>query len=375
MTRKRRTHSPEFKSKVALAAIQGDLTMAEMVKKFDVHANQITEWKKQLLGGAPDVFGKGAKKAENTEEAVQALHAKIGQLTMENDFLERGARTDSRAQRKEMVDRSDPLPVSRQCELLALPRSTFYHVPEPVSEEELELMRRIDRCHLKHPYYGSRRIRDWLEDEGYRVNRKRVQRLMRTMGLVALYPKRNLSLANQAHKVYPYLLRGLTIDRPNQVWATDITYIPMARGFIYLVAVMDWYSRRVLSWRVSNTLDTSFCIEALEEAIENHGAPEIFNTDQGSQFTSEEFADVLKQHDIQISMDGKGRWVDNVFVERLWRSVKYEEVYLKAYDSIGDARDSLSRYFVFYNSERRHQSLDRRTPDSVYYQDTVREAA
>jgi len=236
-------------------------------------------------------------------------------------------------------------------------------------------MRLIDRCHLEHPYYGSRRIRDWLEDEGYRVNRKRIQRLMRTMGLVALYPKRNLSLANQAHKVYPYLLRGLTIDRPNQVWATDITYIPMARGFVYLVAIMDWHSRRVLSWRVSNTLDTSFCIEALEQAIEDYGAPEIFNTDQGSQFTSEEFTGVLKRHGIQISMDGKGRWVDNVFVERLWRSVKYEEVYLKAYESIGDARESLGRYFTFYNSKRRHQSLDRQTPDSVYYQVAVREAA
>jgi putative transposase len=274
-----------------------------------------------------------------------------------------------------MVDRMDPLPVARQCELLALPRSTFYHIPKPVTDEELELMKLIDRCHLEHPYYGSRRIRDWLEDEGHRVNRKRMQRLMRTMGLAALYPKRNLSLANQAHKVYPYLLRNLAIDRPNQVWATDVTYIPMARGFVYLVAIMDWYSRRVLTWRVSNTLDTSFCVEALNEAIETYGAPEIFNTDQGSQFTSEDFTGVLRQQDIRISMDGKGRWVDNVFVERLWRSVKYEEVYLKAYDSIGDARDSLGRYFAFYNTKRRHQSLDRQTPDSVYYHDAARMAA
>ena len=274
-----------------------------------------------------------------------------------------------------MVERAAPLPITRQCELLALPRSTFYHVPSPVSDEELNLMKLIDQCHLEHPYYGSRRIRDWLEDEGYRFNRKRIQRLMHTMGLVALYPKRNLSQSSQAHKVYPYLLKGLTIDRPNQVWATDITYIPMARGFVYLVAIMDWYSRRVLSWRLSNTLDTSFCVEALNEAIENHGAPRIFNTDQGSQFTSEEFTGVLKQHGIQNSMDGKGRWVDNVFVERLWRSVKYEEVYLRAYESIGDARESLGRYFAFYNGKRRHQSLDRQTPDSVYYQNAVGEAA
>ncbi len=274
-----------------------------------------------------------------------------------------------------MVDWKDPLPMTRQCALLDLPRSTFYHVPRPVSEEELELMALIDRCHLKHPFYGSRRIRDWLEDHGYRVNRKKVQRLMRTMDLAAQYPKRNLSLANQAHKVYPYLLRGLVIDRPNQVWATDITYIPMARGFVYLVAIMDWYSRKVLSWRVSNTLDTSFCVDALEEAIEACGAPEIFNTDQGSQFTSEEFTGVLKRHDIRISMDGKGRWVDNVFVERLWRSVKYEEVYLKAYDSMAAAKASPGRYFAFYNTERRHQSLDRRTPDSVYYESAARMVA
>jgi putative transposase len=274
-----------------------------------------------------------------------------------------------------MVDKKNPLSVARQCSLLALPRSTFYHTPKPVTAEELELMKLIDRCHLEKPFYGSRRVRDWLEDRGHKVNRKRIQRLMRTMGIVALYPKRNLSLANQAHKIYPYLLRNLVIDRPNQVWSTDITYVPMARGFVYLVAVMDWYSRRVLSWRVSNTMDTSFCVEALEEAIENHGAPEIFNTDQGSQFTSEEFTGVLKEHNIQISMDGKRRWVDNVFVERLWRSVKYEEVYLKAYDDIKSAKESLRQYFEFYNCERRHQSLDRQTPDQVYYDSVILKVA
>jgi putative transposase len=274
-----------------------------------------------------------------------------------------------------MVDRKDPLPVTRQCELLDLPRSTFYHTPQPVSDEELALMRLIDRCHLKYPFYGSRRIRDWLEDHGHTVNRKRVQRLMRTMGLVALYPKRNLSLANHAHKVYPYLLRNLVIDRPNQVWATDITYIPMRRGFVYRVAIMDWHWCKVLSWRLSNTLDTRFCVDALEEAIETYGAPEIFNTDQGSQFTSEDFTSVLKKRGIKISMDGKGRWLDNVFVERLWRSVKYEEVYLKAYDTVRTARRSLGNYFEFYNTERRHQALDRRTPDSVYFNTAARLAA
>ena len=267
-----------------------------------------------------------------------------------------------------MVDRKDPLPIVRQCQLLEVPRSTFYYARQGVPEGDLELMRLIDECHLKLPYYGSRRIRDWLEDRGYRVNRKRVQRLMRQMGIAALYPKRNLSRRNQAHKVYPYLLRGQTITAANQVWAADVTYIPMAKGFVYLVAVIDWYSRKVLSWRLSNTLDADFCVEALQEALACYGRPTIFNTDQGSQFTSEAFTAVLKDHDIQISMDGKGRWLDNVFVERLWRSLKYEEVYLKAYDSIAEAHASIGRYLGFFNSERRHQSLGRRTPDAVYHE-------
>jgi putative transposase len=274
-----------------------------------------------------------------------------------------------------MVDRDHPLPVVRQCELLDLPRSTYYHVPMLMPDEELALMALIDRCHLKYPFYGSRRIRDWLTDEVCQINRKRVQRLMGTMGIVALYPKRNLSLANQAHKIYPYLLRNLVIDRPNQVWATDITYIPMARGFVYLVAVFDWHSRKVLSWRLSNTLDASFCVGALEEAIDTYGKPEIFNTDQGSQFTGIDFIGVLKRENIQISMDGKGRWMDNVLIERLWRTVKYEEVYLRAYEDIGTARALLRRYFEFYNTERRHQSLDRQTPDNVYYQYVAKMAA
>ena len=268
------------------------------------------------------------------------------------------------------------LSITRQCQLLDLARSTYYYVPEPVSDEELELMGLIDQCYLEEPFYGSRRVKDWLLDNhGLFVNRKRIQRLRRLLAIETLYPKRNLSLANQQHKVYPYLLKNLEINRPNQVWSTDITYIPMAKGFVYLVAVMDWHSRRVLSWRLSTTMDTQFCIEALEEAIENYGCPEIFNTDQGSQFTSEEFTSVLKDNDIKISMDGKGRWVDNVFVERLWRSVKYEEVYLKAYDTVAEAKQSLESYFEFYNFERRHQSLNKQTPDTVYNQIADRMAA
>jgi len=227
-------------------------------------------------------------------------------------------------------------------------------------------MRLIDEIHLKRPFYGSRRVRDNLEDLGHTVNRKKVQRLMRQMGIAALYPKANTSRPGKGHKIYPYLLKGLTIDRPNHVWATDISYIPMAKGFVYVVAIMDWYSRRVLSWRVSNSMDADFCVDALEEAISRYGAPDIFNTDQGAQFTSDAFTGVLKAAGIQISMDGKGRWVDNVFVERLWRSLKYEEVYLKAYDSVAEARLGIGNYFRFYNCERRHQSLNRQTPDQVY---------
>lgn len=274
-----------------------------------------------------------------------------------------------------MVNLSESLSISRQCELLDLPRSTFYHVPQPVSGEDLDLMKLIDRCHTELPFYGSRRIKDWLEDEGHTVNRKRIQRLMRTMGVVAVYPKQKLSQPNQAHRIYPYLLRSLVIDRPNQVWAADITYLPMAKGFVYLVAIMDWHSRKVLSWRLSNTMDNSFCVDALNEAIDRYGTPEIFNTDQGSQFTSDDFTQVLKNQEIAISMDGRGRWMDNVFIERLWRSVKYEEVYLKAYESMPEARRSLGSYFEFYNQRRRHQSLDRQTPDAVYYEAAARMAA
>jgi len=265
-----------------------------------------------------------------------------------------------------MIDREHTLAVTRQCQLLDLNRSTVYYRWMPVCEADLALMRRIDEMHLGRPFYGSRRIRDWLQDEGHPVNRKKVQRLMRQMGITALYPKANTSRPGKGHKIYPYLLKGLTIDRPNQVWATDLSYIPMAKGFVYVVAIMDWYSRKVLAWRVSNSMDADFCVEALEEAISRYGAPDIFNTDQGAQFTSDAFTGVLKAAGIQISMDGKGRWVDNVFVERLWRSLKYEEVYLKAYETVAEARLGIGNYFRFYNHERRHQSLNRRTPDQVY---------
>jgi len=266
-----------------------------------------------------------------------------------------------------MIDRDHTLPLTRQSQILNLSRSSLYYKVVPISDRDLELMRRIDEIHLKHPYMGSRSIRDQLELLGHRAGRQHISTLMRKMGIAALYRKPRLSKPHPEHKVYPYLLRGMEITRANHVWSSDITYIPMARGFCYLVAIMDWASRKVLAWRLSNTLDASFCTEALEEAILKYGIPDIFNTDQGSQFTSDTFLEILKRHDIDISMDGKGRWLDNAFVERLWRSVKYEDVYLKAYASIAEARQGLGEYFEFYNRQRRHQSLDRRTPDDVYW--------
>lgn len=236
-------------------------------------------------------------------------------------------------------------------------------------------MRELDVVHMQYPFYGSRRIYDELCDHGYPVCRKKVQRLMRKMGIIALYPKRKTSQPGIGHKIYPYLLKDLSINRSNQVWATDITYIPMAKGFLYLVAVMDWHSRKVLAWRLSNTMDTTFCLEALEEALQRYGEPEIFNTGQGAQFTSEAFTGLLKQHGIRISVDGKRRWVDNVMIERLWRSIKYEEVYLKAYETPRDAETEIGKYFDFYNSGRRHQNLNKLTPDAVYFERQLKQVA
>jgi putative transposase len=266
-----------------------------------------------------------------------------------------------------MIDREHILSLTRQSEILELSRSSLYYKAVPFSAGDLELMRLIDELHLKHPFMGSRSIRDQLQARGHQVGRDHVSTLMKKMGITALYRKPRLSKPHPDHKIYPYLLRGLEISRANQVWATDITYLPMAKGFCYLVAIMDWASRKVLAWRLANTLDASFCTEALEEAIMRYGIPEIFNSDQGSQFTSDAFTDILTAHGIKISMDGKGRWMDNVFVERLWRSVKYEDVYLKAYESIAEARQGLREYFEFYNSRRHHRGLDRRTPDDVYW--------
>jgi len=266
-----------------------------------------------------------------------------------------------------MIDRSHDLPLTRQAQVLKLSRSSLYYRPHPVSAADLAVMRRIDELHLEHPTAGSRMLRDLLRGEGVSIGRARVITMMRRMEIEAVYRRPNTSKPAPGHRIYPYLLRDTTIDRPDQVWAMDITYIPMARGFVYLAAVIDWFTRRVLSWRLSITMQTDFCIEAVEEALARYGKPEIFNTDQGAQFTSDAFTGLLKAHDIAISMDGRGAWRDNVMVERLWRTVKYDEVYLRAYDSVAHARASLGRFLDFYNAKRPHSSLDARTPDQAYF--------
>jgi putative transposase len=266
-----------------------------------------------------------------------------------------------------MIDRQHPLPVTRQCQLLALPRSSVYYAPQPVPAATLALMRQLDDLHLEYPYAGSRMLRDLLRLRGVVVGRKHVATLMRRMGIHALYRHPRTTQPHPGHRVFPYLLRDREITLPNQVWAMDLTYLPMRHGFLYLVAVLDWATRRVLAWRLSNTLTVDCCLDALEAALREYGCPGILNTDQGSQFTSTAFVDLVQQHGISLSMDGKGAWRDNLFVERLWKSVKYEEVYLQAYDTVAEAHHGLARYFAFYNQGRPHAALDGRTPDMVYF--------
>jgi putative transposase len=266
-----------------------------------------------------------------------------------------------------MIDREHDLSITRQAKALGISRGSVYYSPRPVSKAELALMRRIDQLHLDYPFAGSRMLQALLLGEGYQVGRLRVRNLMKRMGIEAIYRRPNTSKPAPGHKIYPYLLRKLAVTRPNQVWAMDITYIPMARGFVYLTAVVDWFTRRVLSWRLSITLETAFCVEAVQEALGRYGKPDIFNTDQGSQFTSVEFIKTLKDARIRVSMDGKGAWRDNVFVERIWRTIKYEEVYLRAYADVPEARAAIGKYLTFYNSKRPHSSLDRQTPDQVYF--------
>nr|WP_134079670.1 IS3 family transposase [Rhodovulum visakhapatnamense] len=365
---KRKRYSAEFKAKVALEAIREELTTAELAKKYDIHPTMISGWKRTAIDNMASAFGAQAASEPLISPAeVEKLHAKIGQLVIERDFLSEGLQSHPRHWRQKAVKKDHPgLSVRRQCSLLSLARSSLYYQPRGESAENLAFMAIIDRQFLETPWYGSRQMARHMQREGHKCGRHRVRRLMRLMRLVPIYQEPKTSRKHPDHKIYPYLLNDLSITRPNQVWCTDISYIPMRRGFLYLVAVMDWHSRKVLSWRLSNSMDAGFCVEALKEALAKYGAPEIFNSDQGSQFTSTDFTGVLLDAKVRISMDGRGRWIDNRMIERLWRSLKYECVYLNAFETGSETRKGIGAWISYYNERRPHSSHGLLTPDEAY---------
>ncbi|WP_420636397.1 IS3 family transposase [Candidatus Palauibacter sp.] len=367
MARKRRRFTPEFKARVALEALREHDSVQAIARRHELHPNQVSTWKRQLLEGLPKVFagGAGRKLAKEHEAKVRELHAKIGELTVERDFFRRGPQALSRSERGRMIERDGPLSLSRQCALVGVSRSSLYYRPRGESAENLALMRRMDELHMAYPFYGSRQMVRHLRREGVAAGRHRIRRLMRLMGVEATYRRPRTSVAGPEHRVFPYLLRGLAISRADHVWCADITYVPVTQGFFYLVAVMDWASRHVLAWRLSNTMDASFCVEALDHAL-GWRAPEILNTDQGAQFTSEAFADRVLGAGVAFSMDGRGRFLDNIFIERLWRSLKYEAVYLHELRNGLDAERIIGSWIDFYNEVRPHSSLGGRTPGEAY---------
>nr|WP_106404215.1 IS3 family transposase [Thalassovita autumnalis] len=364
---KRRNFTDQFKAKVALEALRGDKTVQEIAAKHQLHPNQVSTWKRQAIDGMADVFS-GGKQSGPTEADIKELHAKIGRLAVENGFFVGRAQKVSPAKKRSMVQRDHPkLSISQQCKLVSLSRSAFYYTPVGIDADTLEMMKEIDRVFTKYPFFGSRQIAAYLRREGTVVGRHRVRRLMAKMGLEAIYKRPRTSQRHPQHPVYPYLLRKMQIDRPNQVWCADITFVPVKNGFLYLVAIMDWATRKVLSWRLSNTMHADFCVEALKEAMAKHGPPEIMNTDQGSQFTGSVWITTLTEVGVRISMDGRGRYLDNIFIERLWRSLKQEAIYLEEISDGFQARRIIKDWMAFYNNRRPHSALDRQTPDDAYW--------
>ncbi|MGB7205502.1 MAG: IS3 family transposase [Anderseniella sp.] len=364
---KRKNHSPDFKAKVALEAIREEMSMAELSKKYGVHPTQIGTWKRAAIENMATAFTRRGAAPEQVSAAdVDKLHSKIGQLVVERDFLADASHQFARDARQKMVSKHHKLSMRRQCALLTLTRSNLYYEPKGESAENLRFMAIIDKQFLDTPWYGSRQMARHMKRNNHQCGRHRVRRLMRLMRLVPIYQEPNTSKKHPRHKIWPYLLRNVVIDRPNQVWCADITYIPMRRGFLYLVAIMDWFSRKVLAWRLSNSMDAAFCVEAVKEALAKHGTPDIFNTDQGSQFTSGDWIDVLTDAKIKISMDGKGAWRDNRMIERLWRSLKYECVYLHAFETGSEMRAGISKWLTYYNAERPHSTHGILTPDEAY---------
>ena len=363
----RKNYSASFKAKVALETVKKEKTISQLSSEYGVHSNQINQWRKRMLEELPDIFSKNRpRKEKDTEELQAELYQQIGQLKVELDWLKKNLNCSIDIKRQYINPNHSLIPIVRQCDLLGINRSTYYYQSCKDESYNLALMRLIDEEYTRYPFYGVEKMTALLKRQGHTVNPKRIRRLMRLMGLEAIYPKPNLSKASKEHKIYPYLLRGVSIDQIDQVWSTDITYICLNSGFIYLVAVIDWFNRYVLSYEFSTTLDKEFCVKALQGALKV-AKPKIFNTDQGSQFTSDTFTGVLKKTGVKISMDDRGRALDNIFVERLWRSVKYECVYLHNYETVSEAIQSIGEYFGFYNNERLHQFLDYQTPVEVYY--------
>jgi putative transposase len=366
MARKVRSiRTAEFKAKVALAAVGSSQTTAQLAAVHGVHPIQITQWKKQLQAGAAGCFATGVKAGDTQATLVSDLYERIGRLDMELAWLKKNSPASAEVRRSLLEPGHASISLRRQCDLLGLPRSTAYYAPIPETADNLQLMREIDAVYVANPAYGSRTITAVLSNGGWSVNRKRVQRLMRLMNLAGVTPKRTTSKPTPGHRVFAYLLRNVAITHPDHVWSTDITYVPLRHGFVDLTAVIDWYSRYVLSWKLSNRLEGSFCLEALDAALAR-GQPEVFNTDQGTQFTATAFVNRLLDRSVAVSMDGRGRALDNVFVERLWRTVKYQELYLREYESVADVEEGLALYFEKYNHERPHQALDNLTPAKVY---------